>query len=71
MSRSIAFVVWAAPLLAGQGAMSDAERSFLLDQLEQTKKGLLSSMAGLTEAQWRFKPAPNVWSVASAPSTSS
>jgi uncharacterized damage-inducible protein DinB len=43
--------------------MSDAERAYLLDQLEQSRKGVLASIEGLTQAQWTFKPAPNVWSV--------
>ena len=48
---------------ADSGAMSDTERAYLLDQLEQTKKGVLASIDGLTQAQWKFKPAPEVWSV--------
>ena len=48
---------------AGDGTMSDRERTYLLERLEETKKNLLSSIAGLNDAQWRFKPAPNVWSV--------
>lgn len=48
---------------ADGGAMSDSERSYLIEQLEQSKKAMLASIDGLTEAQWKFKPAPNVWSV--------
>ena len=64
--RKLAFCILAAlPLLAAEnGAMNDAERAFLVDQLEQSKKQFLTSIAGLTEAQWRFKPDPKVWSVA-------
>src|SRR6266403_228164 len=55
----------AAPMFAGgPGTMNEAERAFLIEQLELSKKNMLASIAGLTEAQWRFKPAPNVWSVA-------
>jgi hypothetical protein len=66
MRRLIALlVVAAAPIVAAEsGAMTDEERAFLLDQLEQTKKDMLASINGLTTAQWKFKPAPNVWSVA-------
>jgi hypothetical protein len=46
------------------GKMTDAERTYLIEQLELSKKNMLASISGLTEAQWRFKPAPNVWSVA-------
>lgn len=48
---------------ADNGRMSEAERSFLVDQLEQTKKSVLESIAGLTPAQWTFKAAPDRWSV--------
>jgi hypothetical protein len=58
-------IVAGAPLLAAEGgAMSDTERAFLTSQMEQSKKDFLSSIDGVTAAQWKFKPAPNVWSVA-------
>jgi len=56
-------VLLSSAALADGGAMSDSERTYLLDQLEQTRKGMLASIDGLTEAQWKFKPAPSVWSV--------
>ncbi|MGA3241594.1 MAG: DinB family protein [Bryobacteraceae bacterium] len=53
------------PLLAADsGVMTAAERAYLIDQLEQSKKNALASIQGVTDAQWKFKPAPNVWSVA-------
>ena len=66
MKKVLAFcIVAAVPLLAAEsGAMTDAERAFLVEQLEQSKKGMLASIEGLTAAQWKFKPAPEVWSVA-------
>ena len=48
---------------ADGGALSDQERSYLIEQLEQSRKAMLASIDGLTEAQWTFKPAPAVWSV--------
>jgi len=55
----------ATPLLAADnGAMTSAERAYLIEQLEQSKKNMLASIQGVTEAQWKFKPAPAVWSVA-------
>lgn len=48
---------------AAGGAMSDTERAYLIDQLEQSRKAVLASIASLTDAQWTFKPAPTVWSV--------
>lgn len=52
------------PLAAADGgAMADAERKYLLDQLDQSKKVMLASIQGVTPAQWTYKSAPNVWSV--------
>jgi hypothetical protein len=48
---------------ASGGAISDTERAYLIDQLEQSRKGVLASIDGLTQAQWTFKPEPKVWSV--------
>jgi hypothetical protein len=66
MKKSLAFCVRAvAPILAAEsGAMNDAERAFLVEQLEKSKKDFLASIEGVTAAQWKFKPAPDVWSVA-------
>ncbi len=65
MLQRVAFLLCASAVIAaaGDGAMTAAERTYLLDQLELSKKNLLASIDGLTEAQWKFKPAPNVWSV--------
>ena len=64
MIRMFALVLGAAvPLLAGEGAMSPAERAYLLEQLESSKKEMLASLKGVSAAQWTYKPAPTVWSV--------
>lgn len=64
MRRAILFGFFTAILAhADGGAMSSAERTYMVDQLEQTKKAMLASIDGLTQAQWTFKPAPAVWSV--------
>jgi uncharacterized damage-inducible protein DinB len=64
MRKAILFgFLGAALAFADGGAMSDSERTYLLDQLEQTKKAMLASIDGLSQAQWTFKPAANVWSV--------
>lgn len=49
--------VWAGPLTQG-------ERDYALSQLHATRKMFLDAAAGLTEAQWRYKPADNRWSIA-------
>jgi len=52
-----------APIFAADGSMTPAERAYLLEQLETSKKAMLASIQGLSAAQWTFKPAPEVWSV--------
>ena len=59
----LAMACLAAPLLAAEGSMSPAERAYLLEQLESSKKAMLASIHGVSADQWTFKPAPNVWSV--------
>jgi hypothetical protein len=66
MSKRLAllFCASAALAVAGDGAMTSAERAYLIEQLETSKANMLASIQGLSEAQWKFKPAPQVWSVA-------
>ena len=65
MKKIIALCILSAPIFAaGTGTMTDSERAYLIEQLELSKKNMLASIQGVTEAQWKFKPAPNVWSVA-------
>ncbi len=65
MKKVLAFCILAAvPLLAGDGALTDSERTFLLEQLQKSKTYFLDSISGVTEAQWKFKPTPTAWSVA-------
>ena len=44
--------------------LSAAERETALKSLQDTHDAFLKSIAGLSEKQWRFKPAPDRWSVA-------
>jgi hypothetical protein len=44
--------------------MTPSDRQRVLDYLEQTKAAILTSTAGFSEAQWRFKPSPEQWSAA-------
>ena len=44
--------------------LSAAERETALKSLQETRDAFLKSIAGLSEKQWRFKPAPDRWSVA-------
>jgi hypothetical protein len=44
--------------------LSVEERESALKSLQATHDAFLQSIAGLSEKQWRFKPAPDRWSVA-------
>lgn len=44
--------------------LSAAERETALNSLQSTHDAFLKSISGLSEKQWRFKPAPDRWSVA-------
>jgi hypothetical protein len=61
---TIAFLSAIHAMAADGGTLSDSERAFLIEQMEMSKKAFLASISGLSDAQWKFKPAPNVWSVA-------
>jgi hypothetical protein len=44
--------------------VTDAERDFVLKQLQQGRDSLLGAIAGLSEAQLNFKPPAGRWSIA-------
>jgi len=63
-TKSLALVFLASvPLFADGGAMTPAERSYLLEQLKSSRQEMLASIEGLTDAQWKFKPSPTAWSI--------
>jgi hypothetical protein len=45
-------------------ALSAEERETALKHLQATHDAFLKSISGLSEKQWKFKPAPDRWSVA-------
>ena len=49
---------------ASPQALTQQERERGMSELHATRKLFLDSVAGLSDAQWNFKPAPEVWSVA-------
>jgi hypothetical protein len=49
---------------AAPATLTAAERARLVKDLEETRAALLASVQGLSEAQVRFRPAPDRWSVA-------
>lgn len=44
--------------------LTQDERNKAMSHLHATRKLFLDSVAGLSEAQWKFKPAPERWSIA-------
>jgi hypothetical protein len=60
----LALVVLAFSTVAAAASLTEAEKNEGLAQLERTRAGVIEATKGLSEAQWRFKPAPDRWSVA-------
>jgi uncharacterized damage-inducible protein DinB len=56
------FAVLAASLAAAPP--TNEERKFAAGQLRQSRKTFLKSIQGLSEEQWKFKPAADRWSIA-------
>src|SRR5213593_2022137 len=57
-------VIVCAATSAFSQALTQADRDRALQYLESTKQGVQDATAGLSQAQWNFKPAPDRWSVA-------
>lgn len=53
----------AASLLAADPRLAPEDRSQALRWLDDSQKDFLAAIDGLSEAQWKWKPAPNRWSV--------
>ena len=60
----LALAVLAFSAIAGAANLTEAEKKEGLAQLERTRAGVIEATKGLSEAQWKFKPAPDRWSVA-------
>jgi len=46
------------------GALTQEERDRAVSYLKQTQQEFLAAIEGLSEAQWKFKAAPEKWSIA-------
>ena len=63
MSRLlISLILLAAPIF-GQ-ALSQGEHDYAVSALHGTRKQFIDTLGPLSEAQMKWKPAPNVWSIA-------
>jgi len=61
---SVIAVVLYVSVSAYSQSLTQADRDRAMKYLESTKQGVLDATAGLSDAQWNFKPAPDRWSVA-------
>ena len=60
----VALLLLSGALVASAQEVTPAEKDRALQYLESTKKNVMETTKGLSEAQWNFKPAPDRWSVA-------
>jgi hypothetical protein len=51
------------PLCAADAHISDLERKKALDWLQESRQEFLAAIDGVSEEQWKWKPAPERWSV--------
>ena len=60
---AVACVLAAAPASAQQAA-AEQDRAKAAAHLEETRTRFLKSIEGLSDAQWKYKPSPETWSIA-------
>ncbi|MCX6593031.1 MAG: DinB family protein [Acidobacteria bacterium] len=60
----LCFALVGLSLLTSAQELSQGDRDRALSHLHGTRKLLLDQVAGLSEAQWKFKPADDKWSLA-------
>lgn len=51
------------PLLAADAHLTAAERAKVIQYFEDSRKEFLAAIDGVGDAQWKWKPAPERWSV--------
>ncbi|MDQ3314779.1 MAG: DinB family protein [Verrucomicrobiota bacterium] len=54
------------PAPGASGSLTKEERQRALDYLKETQKDFLAAIDGVSDAQWKFKAAPERWSMAEA-----
>ena len=64
LAVAVCAVLFVTAPAAGQDAVTKNDRAEAIRYLEVTREGFLKSLDGLSEAQWRFKAAPDKWSIA-------
>ena len=64
LAAAVALTVTAAASTATQEMNAQPERDKAAAYLQETRTRFLKSIEGVSEAQWKFKPSPTVWSIA-------
>jgi uncharacterized damage-inducible protein DinB len=64
--KRIALLVAAVILPLTAETLSRGDRDFAMSHLHASRKLFLDAIDGLSEAQWKFKPSPERWSIAEA-----
>ncbi|MBN9658241.1 MAG: DinB family protein [Acidobacteria bacterium] len=62
--RGAALILLTLTTLPAADSLSASDRQAGLAQLERTRQGVVDAAKGLSEAQWKFKPGPDRWSIA-------
>ena len=63
MRRIALLSVMCLPLCAADAHMTAEERTKVINWLEESRKEFLAAIDGVTAEQWKWKPAPERWSV--------
>jgi hypothetical protein len=63
MRRVALLALMCLPLCAADAHMTAEERMKVIGYLEESRKEFLAAIDGVTEEQWKWKPAPERWSV--------
>jgi hypothetical protein len=64
LAGTVALLLVAEAAIASAQSLATADRERALRYLESTKTNVLEATAGLSRAQWNFKPTPDRWSIA-------
>jgi uncharacterized damage-inducible protein DinB len=64
VSTLTCLVLLAGPQAAPSTTLTQKDRDFAVQYLQETRQKFLSSLDGLSEAQWNFKAGPDRWSIA-------
>jgi uncharacterized damage-inducible protein DinB len=64
MTGRLVTVFAAAALTLAAEPLARGERDRAMSELRATRQRFLDAIAGLSGSQWKFKPAPEVWSIA-------